>query len=52
VCPQCRGPRRRFAKKVGDKVGVTQDGGDAVILLVSGLGFAATVAFGFWFAQQ
>ncbi|KAG5181135.1 hypothetical protein JKP88DRAFT_222537 [Tribonema minus] len=52
VCPQCRGPRRRFAKKVGDKVGITQDGGDAGILLFSFLGFAATVAFGFWFSQQ
>ncbi|CAN0461760.1 unnamed protein product [Ascophyllum nodosum] len=52
VCPQCRGPRRRFAKKVGDKVGITQDGGDAPILLFSFLGLAGTVAFGFWFAQQ
>eukprot|EP00904_Undaria_pinnatifida_P006749 jgi/Undpi1/3203/HiC_scaffold_15.g06577.m1 len=52
VCPQCRGPRRRFAKKVGDKVGITQDGGDAPILLFSFLGLALTVAFGFWFAKQ
>eukprot|EP00968_Pinguiococcus_pyrenoidosus_P008295 scaffold581_cov263-Pinguiococcus_pyrenoidosus.AAC.2 len=32
-CPQCRGPRRRYAKMVGDRVGLTLDGGDAPILL-------------------
>lgn len=52
VCPQCRGPRRRFAKKVGDKVGITQDGGDVPILLFSFLGLWGTVAFGYWFAGQ
>lgn len=52
VCPQCRGPRRRFAKKVGDQVGITQDGGDAPILLFSFVGLGLTVAFGFWFAGQ
>lgn len=52
VCPQCRGPRRRFAKKVGNQVGITQDGGDAPILLFSFLGLGATVAFGYWFAGQ
>ncbi|CAN0187836.1 unnamed protein product [Scytosiphon promiscuus] len=52
VCPQCRGPRRRFAKKVGDQVGITQDGGDAPILLFSFLGLWGTVAFGYWFAGQ
>ena len=26
-CPQCSGPRRRYAKKVGDVVGTTLDGG-------------------------
>lgn len=25
-CPQCSGPRRRYAKKVGDRVGTTLDG--------------------------
>eukprot|EP00752_Nemacystus_decipiens_P008653 g7726.t1 len=52
VCPQCRGPRRRFAKKVGDKVGITQDGGDAPILIFSFLGLWGTVAFFYWFLDQ
>ncbi|CAM9147683.1 unnamed protein product [Choristocarpus tenellus] len=52
ICPQCSGPRRRFAKKVGDQVGITQDGGDAPILIFSFLGLALTVGFGFWFAGQ
>jgi hypothetical protein len=30
-CPQCSGPRRRYAKKVGDRVGTTLDGGDAPV---------------------
>lgn len=47
-CPQCSGPRRRYAKKVGDKVGTTLDGGDAPILLFSFGGLFATVAFGVW----
>ena len=37
-CPQCSGPRRRYAKKVGDKVGVTLDGGDGPILAASFVG--------------
>merc|ERR1712194_737123 len=32
-CPQCSGPRRRYAKKVGDRIGTTLDGGDGPILL-------------------
>mmetsp|Transcript_34368 Transcript_34368/g.110445 ORF Transcript_34368/g.110445 Transcript_34368/m.110445 type:complete len:133 (-) Transcript_34368:270-668(-) len=47
-CPQCSGPRRRYAKKIGDTVGVTLDGGDGPILFWSGLGFLATIAFGFY----
>ncbi|GMH60800.1 hypothetical protein TrLO_g13622 [Triparma laevis f. longispina] len=47
-CPQCSGPRRRYAKKVGDVVGTTLDGGDAPILLFSFGGMAATIAFGIW----
>mmetsp|Transcript_10455 Transcript_10455/g.16045 ORF Transcript_10455/g.16045 Transcript_10455/m.16045 type:complete len:143 (-) Transcript_10455:163-591(-) len=47
-CPQCSGPRRRYAKKVGDKVGTTLDGGDAPILLFSIGGMLATIAFGIW----
>lgn len=47
-CPQCSGPRRRYAKKVGDVVGTTLDGGDGPILLFSIGGMIATVAFGIW----
>ena len=47
-CPQCSGPRRRYAKKVGDRVGTTLDGGDAPILIFSFGGVIATIAFGFW----
>mmetsp|Transcript_22722 Transcript_22722/g.25867 ORF Transcript_22722/g.25867 Transcript_22722/m.25867 type:complete len:146 (+) Transcript_22722:127-564(+) len=47
-CPQCSGPRRRYAKKVGDVVGTTLDGGDAPILLFSIGGMIATIAFGVW----
>mmetsp|Transcript_15291 Transcript_15291/g.23450 ORF Transcript_15291/g.23450 Transcript_15291/m.23450 type:complete len:152 (-) Transcript_15291:197-652(-) len=47
-CPQCSGPRRRYAKKVGDKVGTTLDGGDGPILLFSIGGMIATVFFGIW----
>lgn len=47
-CPQCSGPRRRYAKKVGDRVGTTLDGGDAPILLFSFGGLLATIVFGVW----
>ena len=47
-CPQCSGPRRRYAKKVGDVVGTTLDGGDAPILIFSFGGVIATIIFGFW----
>mmetsp|Transcript_9691 Transcript_9691/g.23718 ORF Transcript_9691/g.23718 Transcript_9691/m.23718 type:complete len:157 (-) Transcript_9691:3224-3694(-) len=47
-CPQCSGPRRRYAKKVGDRVGTTLDGGDAPILIFSIGGLILTVLFGVW----
>jgi rubredoxin len=47
-CPQCSGPRRRYAKKVGDRIGTTLDGGDAPILIFSFGGVIATIAFGIW----
>ena len=49
-CPQCSGPRRRYAKKVGDTVGVTLDGGDGPILAASFLGIIVTVALGVYFS--
>ena len=51
-CPQCSGPRRRYAKKVGDRIGTTLDGGDAPILLFSFGGLIATIAFGVWAVQN
>jgi rubredoxin len=46
ICPQCSAPRRRYAKKVGDEWGVTNDGGDFPIYFATFLGLAATT----WFA--
>ena len=51
-CPQCSGPRRRYAKMVGDTVGVTLDGGDGPILLASGIGFLITIGIGFWISNS
>ena len=46
ICPQCSAPRRRYAKKVGDEWGVTNDGGDLPIYAFTFLGLALTT----WFA--
>eukprot|EP00981_Chlorochromonas_danica_P015191 scaffold10764_cov159-Ochromonas_danica.AAC.45 len=46
ICPQCSAPRKRYAKKVGDKWGVTRDGGDLPIYAFTIIGLAITV----WFA--
>lgn len=46
ICPQCSAPRKRYAKKVGDKWGVTNDGGDLPIYAFTFLGLAVTT----WFA--
>lgn len=51
-CPQCSGPRRRYAKKVGDRVGTTLDGGDAPILIFSFVGVVGTIAFGIWAVEN
>mmetsp|Transcript_34296 Transcript_34296/g.103476 ORF Transcript_34296/g.103476 Transcript_34296/m.103476 type:complete len:134 (-) Transcript_34296:88-489(-) len=51
-CPQCSGPRRRYAKMVGDTVGVTLDGGDGPILFWSGVGFLVTIAIGVWISNS
>jgi rubredoxin len=45
ICPQCSAPRRRYAKKVGDQWGVTNDGGDLPIYAFTFLGLAATAWF-------
>lgn len=51
-CPQCSGPRRRYAKMIGDTVGVTLDGGDGPILFWSGVGFLFTIALGVWISSS
>ncbi|EKX37977.1 hypothetical protein GUITHDRAFT_154838 [Guillardia theta CCMP2712] len=40
-CPQCAGPRRRFAKKLGNKVGGAS--GDNAILISTLIGLAAII---------
>merc|ERR1711933_40866 len=34
-CPMCAAPRRRFARKLGDNIGTTLDGGDTPIFVFS-----------------
>ncbi|KAJ8907988.1 hypothetical protein NDN08_008089 [Rhodosorus marinus] len=51
-CPQCRAPKRRFAKKAGEVVASNADASNTQILLVSLLGLFAIVAFGIWAAQE
>ncbi len=41
----CSAPRRRYAKKVGDKWGVTNDGGDFPIYFLTFAGLAAVTYF-------
>jgi hypothetical protein len=44
-CPQCSAPRRRYAKKVGDKWGITNDGGDFPIYFTTFAGLALVTYF-------
>jgi len=43
--PVVSAPRRRYAKKVGDKWGVTNDGGDFPIYFLTFAGLAAVTYF-------
>ena len=45
ICPQCSAPRKRYAKKVGDQWGVTNDGGDLPIYAFTIVGLAITAWF-------
>lgn len=49
-CPQCSAPRKRFAKKVGDKIGITRDGGDLPIVAFSVIGGLFVIGFGIYAA--
>jgi len=51
-CPQCRAPKRRFAKKAGEVVASNADASNTQILVASLLGLFAIVAFGIWAAQE
>eukprot|EP00929_Paragymnodinium_shiwhaense_P030263 TRINITY_DN1716_c0_g2_i1.p1 TRINITY_DN1716_c0_g2~~TRINITY_DN1716_c0_g2_i1.p1 ORF type:complete len:160 (-),score=31.10 TRINITY_DN1716_c0_g2_i1:166-582(-) len=46
-CPACAAPRRRFARKMGDKIGTTLDGGDTPILVFSALALAVVFAIAY-----
>merc|ERR1712232_497646 len=46
-CPACAAPRRRFARKMGDKIGTTLDGGDTPILIFSALALAVVFAIAY-----
>jgi len=50
-CPACAAPRRRFARKLGDKVGTTLDGGDTPIILFSVAALLAVFAIAYWTLQ-
>ncbi|CAE8589293.1 unnamed protein product, partial [Polarella glacialis] len=50
-CPQCAAPRRRFARKLGDKVGTTLDGGDTPILLFSAGALVLVLAIAYFTLQ-
>mmetsp|Transcript_137201 Transcript_137201/g.293118 ORF Transcript_137201/g.293118 Transcript_137201/m.293118 type:complete len:147 (-) Transcript_137201:73-513(-) len=47
-CPQCAAPRRRFARKLGDKIGTTLDGGDTPIILFSLAALVAVFAIAYF----
>jgi len=50
-CPQCAAPRRRFARKLGDKIGTTLDGGDGPILIFTGVCLVAVFAIAYFALQ-
>eukprot|EP00416_Gambierdiscus_australes_P033801 CAMPEP_0171095332 /NCGR_PEP_ID=MMETSP0766_2-20121228/43114_1 /TAXON_ID=439317 /ORGANISM="Gambierdiscus australes, Strain CAWD 149" /LENGTH=147 /DNA_ID=CAMNT_0011554125 /DNA_START=48 /DNA_END=491 /DNA_ORIENTATION=+ len=50
-CPSCAAPRRRFARKLGDKIGTTLDGGDTPILVFSALALVVVLAIAYFALQ-
>jgi len=50
-CPQCAAPRRRFARKLGDKIGTTLDGGDTPIIIFSLASLLAVFAIAYFALQ-
>merc|ERR1719265_1329706 len=47
-CPMCAAPRRRFARKMGDKIGTTLDGGDGPILIFSAVALLVVIAIAYF----
>lgn len=52
ICPQCSAPRKRYAKKVGDEWGVTQDGGDLPIYAFTFGGLAIVTWFALYYVPS
>mmetsp|Transcript_64994 Transcript_64994/g.209350 ORF Transcript_64994/g.209350 Transcript_64994/m.209350 type:complete len:191 (+) Transcript_64994:108-680(+) len=50
-CPNCAAPRRRFARKLGDKIGTTLDGGDTPILVFSAVALVVVLAIAYFALQ-
>lgn len=50
-CPACAAPRRRFARKLGDKIGTTLDGGDGPILIFTGVALLAVFVIAYYALQ-
>eukprot|EP00931_Biecheleriopsis_adriatica_P073033 TRINITY_DN473_c0_g1_i1.p1 TRINITY_DN473_c0_g1~~TRINITY_DN473_c0_g1_i1.p1 ORF type:complete len:197 (+),score=38.63 TRINITY_DN473_c0_g1_i1:57-593(+) len=50
-CPQCAAPRRRFARKLGDKIGTTLDGGDTPIIIFSAVALFVVIAIAYYSLQ-
>ncbi|CAK9096227.1 unnamed protein product [Durusdinium trenchii] len=50
-CPQCAAPRRRFARKLGDKIGTTLDGGDTPILIFTAVCLLIVLAIAYYSLQ-
>eukprot|EP00186_Timspurckia_oligopyrenoides_P002935 CAMPEP_0182450930 /NCGR_PEP_ID=MMETSP1172-20130603/43441_1 /TAXON_ID=708627 /ORGANISM="Timspurckia oligopyrenoides, Strain CCMP3278" /LENGTH=121 /DNA_ID=CAMNT_0024648655 /DNA_START=110 /DNA_END=472 /DNA_ORIENTATION=- len=47
-CPQCRAPKRRFAKKAGEKIADSGSTSNTPIVIVSMVGLIGLLAFSVW----
>mmetsp|Transcript_45199 Transcript_45199/g.55357 ORF Transcript_45199/g.55357 Transcript_45199/m.55357 type:complete len:163 (+) Transcript_45199:56-544(+) len=50
-CPQCAAPRRRFARKLGDKIGTTLDGGDTPIIIFTAVCLLVVLGIAYYSLQ-
>ena len=51
-CPQCRAPKRRFAKKAGSTVQDTGSTSNTPIIVVSMVGLVGVLVFAIWAANN